>query len=161
MLCKEILEKLPKPSDFIDNMVAGLRRNDLNIKIDMSTYGSARFIGDWQEPICVGCAATRSLYNMFGKVASKSDIRQRTCRAKFFKIDRQKLEYFELAVDFIRQGSEFDSPALALERFYGYTSAGISLPEPEGELPLIGNDFTASHLHLYSDYANRLREAGY
>ena len=47
MLCKEIREKIPKPSDFVDNMVAGTiylagtgARDETNTKRRLQSHGS-------------------------------------------------------------------------------------------------------------------------
>ena len=153
MLCKEILEKLPKPSDLIDNMVRGLRRDDLNITIDMSTYG--RRVPIIAEDVCFGCAATRSLYNMFDHVAAASDIHCRQTRAELFSLEEDDLRYFEDLVDSLRHGL---NPRSLLGQAYGIDWR--ELPEPDHYMHQLRNNFNDSHLEGYEKYAEQLRKDG-
>ena len=159
MLCKKILDKLPKPSDFVDNMVAGLRRDDLNIEINMSSFGFVEQI-DGKET-CFGCAATRALYNLFGKTASSDDIANCLVKLNIFGLSHYEMTKFENIVDILRKGIAGHSPTELYTIEYGYRLKSGTLPAPKVPLELLSSDFTESQLEAYEMYAEQLREAGY
>ena len=153
-LCKEIKDKLPKPSDFVDNMVAGLRRDDLNIAIDMSTFGCEVPMDDGN--VCFGCAATCSLYNLFNRVANGTNIGSRKNRAEFFNIEVHDLKFFENVVDSLRHGVNHRA---VLGKAYGID--WVELPDSNDYLPYLRNGYTDNDVEEYAKYAQLLREAGY
>jgi len=129
---RTIKELLPKPSDAIKAMLAGLQKADheRGFQIDMSTYGAVSDEDECgSEPICFGCAATCAIQHLLGRPFLPEEIDDRSKHAAVLNVHWQEVNAFETAIDNFRTGFIY-----VLFRFY--------------ELDLSENRFKALEAHV-------------
>lgn len=101
-----IKEIITKPSQAVDAMIAGLRRQSRRKKflIDMDTYGAYSV----SRSMCFGCAATCALQEIAGKnFVDFFSIRDNALRLKYLGLEEHSdmwYNCFEKAIDELRKG---------------------------------------------------------
>jgi hypothetical protein len=103
---RTIKELLPKPSDAIKAMLAGLQKADheRGFQIDMSTYGSALQDDDSFQVTCFGCAATCTVQHLLGRPFVPEEIDDRAKHAAALDMLWYEVSSFESAIDNFRTG---------------------------------------------------------
>jgi len=106
-----IREFVKLPSTALQYMVDGLlqQNNRTDFVIDMSTFGDDRLAGDilhenFDNPICVGCAATCAIQQIANKDLRLNHIKDTIARAHYLGFHYEELDRFERAIDAARAG---------------------------------------------------------
>ena len=97
---KKITDIISKPSEAVDAMIAGLRRQSRrkNFEIKMATYGSS--VGK----ICFGCAATCTIQELAHKNLPPESMSLEMLRAEFLGFNTVDLSEFESVINNLRNG---------------------------------------------------------
>ncbi len=117
------------------------------ITVDMGSFG--HFYMKDNEPVCYGCAATNTICKISGKVFTSEYISRTGSRALFVNASFDFLDYFEQAIDYLRQG--------LINNYNVYAKhvkiALISNPD-NLSLPALKDDYTKEDLDAYIKLAD-------
>lgn len=171
---KSIYDMAPKPSDAIYAMVAGLikaiRRQYVDFKLDMSTFGGVNTNNSDQKVICVGCAATVTLFELHNKQLDKNSIWHYEVRASHLEINADELSSFEDDINMLRQGyvryllcaywkrNLIPAHVVIKDEYHSFIVNHNYLPDLH--LPSLQTGVTKKQLSFYTLYTDKLKSLG-
>lgn len=122
-------------------MINGITKQ--HVELDFGLFGY------YKNEICFGCAATNTICEITGTTFTKDFISCNEDRAKFIETDKNFLKDFEIAIDYLRQGS--------IKRYNGMAKfMGISQINSSKVLPYLNNFNWKENLHYYEELAEIL-----
>lgn len=163
---RKIFSLAPKPSDAVYAMVAGLKKartqQYVDFRIDMSTFGKLDYSKAVDGVICMGCAATCTLFELNKAQLLPGEIETSTRRSEAMRVESDELRVFENMIDHLRQARVSD-----MVYTYKYRNL-ISFTDilegadynPDEDLPVLNGDYTLEELEPYTRYADKLKSIG-
>ena len=148
---RRIKDVAPKPSDAIQAMIDGLKRQSRRklFRIEMSDYGDVEEVNG--KVICYGCAATCALQQLGDHNFKPGEIYSHLKRAHAIGFDAVEVDRFEWSINGLRLGDYLD--------LFGFYS-GFEEIAPDEELPILYSSNWRDGIPAYQAYADKLRALG-
>ena len=133
--------KAMSAKEIIMSMVEGLQNP--KVKVDMNTFGIV------SQGVCYGCAATNTVCKISNKIFDEVNIWGHNNRAEFIETNSIFLDYFEEAINELRQGEIY------AYNFFAKQGGFALIKRPSFKnLPFLFSHYSHKELQEYIDLAN-------